>query len=134
MCWCNMSITGAGVPEGADSICHGAVSKPGTVAAIAKGYGSVKNYKAIQRHGAVPYIAHLKAFIQGAPRASLASLSRISTAVTMLVLTPHIRWTFTHSCCCRTVPGKRCFTTSNFVVMNFWLITTSAATLSPHFQ
>jgi len=22
-----------------------------------KGYGSVKNYKAIQRHGAVPYIA-----------------------------------------------------------------------------
>ena len=99
-----------------------------------KGYGSVKNYKAIQRHGAVPYIAHLKAFIQGAPRASLASLSRISTAVTMLVLTPHIRWTFTHSCCCRSVPGKRCFTTSNFVVMNFWLITTSAATLSPHFQ
>ena len=64
-----------------------------------KGYGSVKNYNAIQRHGAVPYIA-FKAFIQGAPRAS----------------------------------GKRCFTTFNFVVMNFWLTTTSAATLSPHFQ
>jgi len=64
-----------------------------------KGYGSVKNYNAIQRHGAVPYIA-FKAFIQGAPRAS----------------------------------GKRCFTTSNFVATNFWLITTSAATLSPHFQ
>src|SRR5262249_42288554 len=40
----------------------------------------------------------------GSSFVSLASLSRISTAVTMLVRTPHIRWTFTHSCCCRTVP------------------------------
>src|SRR6516164_9167982 len=36
----------------------------------------------------------------GSSFVSLASLSRISTAVTMLVRTPHIRWTFTHSCCC----------------------------------
>jgi DNA-binding NarL/FixJ family response regulator len=54
-----------------------------------------------RRSGTGPCLSsHLKAFIQGAPRAS----------------------------------GKRCFTTSNFVVMNFWLITTSVATLSPHFQ
>ena len=35
----------------------------------------------------------------GSNLVSLASLSRISTAVTILVLTPHIRWTLTHSCC-----------------------------------
>jgi len=33
-------------------------------------------------------------------RAMTGNLSRRS-AVTMLVRTPHIRWTFTHSCCCR---------------------------------
>jgi Transposase DDE domain len=64
-----------------------------------KGYGSVKTTKPFSGTAPCP-ISHLKAFIQGAPRAS----------------------------------GKRCFTTSNFVAMNFWLITTSAAMLNPLFQ
>src|SRR5262249_34871334 len=40
----------------------------------------------------------------GSSLVSLASFSRISTAVTTFVFTPHIRCTFTHSCCCRTTP------------------------------
>src|SRR4051812_36634128 len=40
----------------------------------------------------------------GRSGASCASLSRISTAVTMLVLTPHMMWTFTQPCLRRVTP------------------------------
>src|SRR2546430_10047726 len=42
--------------------------------------------------------------IGGSNLESLVFRSRISTAVTMLVLTPHMRWHLTQSCCAMTLP------------------------------